>query len=232
MLGKKDLYCLLRVRLFKGVKENELSTMLSCLGATIKSYQKDNIILYAEDEVHAVGIILDGNVQVIREDIAGNRMILTELGQADLFAESLACAQVKKSPVSVIAISGCRILFVTFSRIVTTCSSSCVFHNRLITNMIQEVAEKNILLDRRIDILSKRSIRDKLLTYLSAQAQVSGKMQFRIPFNRNELADFICVDRSAMSRELSRMRDEGLLEFHKNLFKLLFPSGLGGIAYE
>lgn len=218
---KKYLKLLETVSLFHNIKTDDLLKIINCLGAHIKDYKKDDIIQLAGEPVTQVGIILAGKIQVIREDFIGNRLILADLSEGDLFSETFAFADVEHSPVSVLASSDCRILAISFQSMVRCCSSACDFHFKLIENMLKIVAEKNIRLNEKIILLSRRTIREKVLYYLLAESGKSENRIITIPFNRNELADYICVDRSALSRELCKMRNEGMIDFHKNRFKLL-----------
>ncbi len=194
--------------------------MLKCLDAKVKAFSKNEIIIMTEDNISHIGIILSGKAQVERVDFIGNKNIVTMLTEGDLFAEALVCAGIKKSPVTVETVTGCEVMFIDYNRIITTCSVSCQFHLKLIENMIKVIAEKNIMLNQKLELVSKRTTRDKLLAYLFFQAQNQKSDKFEIPFTRNELADFLCVDRSAMSRELSRLRDDGVIKFHKNTFEI------------
>lgn len=156
----------------------------------------------------------------MREDIFGNRAILTALMPGQLFGETFACAGVEILPVSVIAVSDCKILLLDYRRIITTCPTACVFHSRLIENMLKILAGKNLVLNQKIEALSARTTREKLLAYLVAQAGVAGSRRFTIPSTRQELADYLSVDRSAMSREMGIMQKEGMIRFKKNCFEL------------
>ena len=206
--------------LFKGIAESELGSLLQCLGAIASTYAKGRAIMRAGQPVSGVGVICDGTVQVIRDDITGNRSILASLGRGELFAETFACAQVDKMPVSVVAATKCVILKINYRRILTTCSSSCFFHNKMLENMLSILAHKNLALNQKNEFLSARGMREKIKAYLLAQAKRAGKPGFSIPFNRQELADYLAVERSALSRELSNMQNEGLISFHKDLFEL------------
>jgi len=217
---KKYIDVLKTVSLFEGIEESMLEPMLACLGSTVGNFKKHDIIFLTESEISSVGIVLSGSVQIVKEDILGNRMILAQFHEGELFGESLACAGLKKSPVTVLAASGCEILFIQFKKIVTVCSSVCNFHTTLIENMLRIIANKNILLNNKIDIIFQKTTREKLLAYFMTQIKKSGSKSFEIPFSRDELADYLCVNRSAMSRELGKMRDEGLLKFNKNKFEL------------
>lgn len=218
------------VRLFDGIEGSELADLLDCMGARVVSYAREQFVFLAGDPVSGMGIVCSGSVQVVREDVFGNRAILAKLQEGDLFGEVFACAGVERLPVSVVAMEAAQILLVDFRKIVSTCSSNCPFHGRLIENMLGILADKNLMLNRKIEALSARSTRGKLLAFLDAQARTAGSRHFRIPFNRQELADYLSVDRSAMSAELGKMRDEGLLRFRRDEFQLLKPEGTSGEA--
>lgn len=218
---KQNLKTLMLSSLFQGVTEPELEAMLNCLGAVERKYKKNDVILLAGTKVSSVGILVEGNAQITRDDAEGNRAILSELGRADLFAEAYVAAGSAEVPITVIATTDCRIAWIPFSKIVGTCSVACGFHRTLVQNMMQVIAMKNILMNEKMRILSCKTTKEKLITYLADYSERVGKNKFKIPFSRNELADFLSVDRSAMSRELSRLRDEGFLNYHKNEFEIL-----------
>ena len=169
----------------------------------------------------SIGIVLGGAVHVLREDFWGKRKIVARVEGGGLFGEAFACAGVEKLPISVIAAEDSEILFVNSVRIIKTCPTSCTFHIRLIKNLTLLLAEKNIALIQKLECLTQPNTREKLLSYLSGQARLAGKSAFSIPFNREELADYLSVERSAMSAELSKMRDDGLVLYQKNHFELL-----------
>lgn len=217
---KQNIKILKQSPLFQGVEETDLEAMLSCLGATERKYSKNDVILLAGTRVTSVGILAEGNAQITRDDAEGNRAILSELEKADLFAEAYVAAGSEEIPITVVATTDCRIVWVPFSKIVGTCSNACGFHKTLVQNMMKVIAVKNIWMNEKMRILSCKTTKEKLMTYLSDYSERTGKNKFKIPFSRNELADFLSVDRSAMSRELSRLRDEGYLDYHKNEFEL------------
>ncbi len=206
--------------LFVGISEGEIEPLLSCLSAKKRQYEKNAFIFSENESVSSVGLILSGGVHVIKEDYWGNRDILAHLGPGELFAEAFSCAEMAKLPVSVIAIEKAEVLLIDCQKIITTCPTSCAFHTRLIQNLLQILASKNILLMQKIEQLSKRTTKEKLLAYLSAESKKAASSTFTIPFNREELADYLSVDRSAMSNELSKMRDAELLTFSRNHFEL------------
>ena len=217
---KEYLPSLSGMPLFGGIPPEELSALLGCLNAKKAGYRKQDIILLEGQPVSTAGVVLSGTIRVVKEDYLGNRNILTELAPGDLFAESYACVQADRLPVTVLSVTDSEILWIDYGRIVTTCPSACRFHSRLIENMLKIIASKNIALSRKIEHVSKRTTREKILAYLSDEAAGCGKNEFDIPFGRQEMADYLCVDRSAMSAELGRLRDEGILRFHRNHFVL------------
>ena len=207
--------------LFDGIDQNDYTTLINCLGGIEKTYSKDNYILLAGDTVDYVGVILSGKVKIIKEDFFGTRNIIAELGEGDVFGEAFACAGVWISNETVQASTDCRIMMIQFKKLVTTCSNACAFHSALIANMLKIVAKKNIHMSDKMEIISKRTTREKIMTYLLSEAEKKHNQRFEIPFSRNELADYLCVERSAMSRELSKMQQDKLIRYTKNNFELL-----------
>ena len=205
--------------LFDGIAFSDFENMLSCLSAKTIRYKKGGVILLSGDAVNFVGMILSGSVQIIKEDADGRIAILAELSVSDIFGEAFACAGISQSPVTIQASEDSELLFIDYKKIVATCSSACPFHAKLIENMLKLIAVKNLLLNQKIEILSKRTTREKLFCYFDLQRGAAKK--FDISFNREDLARYLCVDRSAMSNELSKMRNEGLIRFYKNTFEIL-----------
>ena len=209
-----------KTSLFRGTSEEELPILLDCLAPTTREYAKNELILRQGEDVSAVGLVLSGRAQVIEEDFWGNRSILADAWPGDLFAEAYAFLPGERLRVSVVAAEPTGVMLLDAKRMLEVCSSACRFHTRLVQNILAESARKNLALTRKVSHMSKRSTREKLLSYLSGQALGAGSDAFEIPFNRQQLADYLCVDRSAMSSELCKMRDEGLLVFDKNRFQL------------
>lgn len=210
---------LTKIALMQGLNEQEISLILNCLQAKIKKYEKGETIFQEGEKIEEIGIIFSGTVTVQRNDYWGNRSIVALLGEMDVFGETFACLN-QASDVQVIAEESSEILFLQVNRVLTTCSSSCQFHNRLIRNLLGICAKKNYQMNVKVDILSQKTTREKLLTFLSRQAIYLGKQQFEIPFNRQQLADYLSVDRSAMTVELGKLKKEGIIEFQKNVFTL------------
>ncbi len=214
------LYVLLSSQLFSGISEKELRAMLSCLDARIEDYPKGAFVLRAGDVVDSIGLILSGNVLVIQEDIWGNRNILSKVGQGQTFATAYACAPGSVLNSAVLAENSVSVMFLNLKRILNICSSACAHHNRIIRNLLGELAQKNLSIKGKLTHMGQRSTRAKTMSYLSAEAQRLGKYEFDIPFSRQELADYLAVDRSGLSIELGKMQKEGLLVFHRNHFVL------------
>ena len=218
---KKYLNVLKATELFRGIEEADFERLLSCLGARTVCYEKGRSIFSGGERIREFGVVLAGQVQVIQDDYYGNRSILASVGPGNLFGESFACAGVEALPVGVVASEKCEVLLVDCGRLTAPCAKACGFHGRMIQNMLRIVSMKNIALTQKIEFTSKRATREKLLAYLSAEARRAGGSRFAVPFNRQELADYLSVERSAMSAELSKLRDQGVLKYRKNEFELL-----------
>ena len=217
----KEMLSVLRTSgIFSGISEEETEKMLHCLEVRPETFQKDEYILRAGDRVEAFGLVITGKVLIIQEDFWGNRNILAAVGAGHCFAETFACSPGAVLNVSVMAQTNVQVLFFSVKRILTTCPSTCSHHSRMIRNLLSELAEKNLRLNEKITHLGQRSRRAKILSYLSAEAQRHGSAEFDIAFSRQQLADYLSVDRSGLSMELSRMQEEGLLEYRKNHFVL------------
>lgn len=208
--------------LFRGIARQDLAALLLCLSAEKRTYEKGSFVFWEGQAARHVGIVASGAVHVLREDYRGNRTLLSSIGPGELFGEAFACAGTQSLPVSVMAATQTEVLLVDCRKIMCTCPSTCVFHQRVIENLLSILAQKSVAQNERLGILSQRTTREKVLAYLAEQAQKAGSSRFTIPFSRQELADYLCVERSAMSAELSRMRHDGLIEVNKREFCLLF----------
>ena len=206
--------------LFDGIREEELTGLLGCLGARQVQGKKGQFLFREGDDTHSIGIVLTGSVQLIREDYYGDRSILTHIGPKQLFGESYAFSGAKALPVSVVADEDSQILLLDSRRIGVCCSNACSFHSRLIYNLLRVVSRKNLVLHQKIQITSKRTTREKLMAFLLEQAKEHGS-SFTIPYDRQELADYLEVDRSGLSVEIGKLRREGVLEAKKDRFRLL-----------
>jgi len=217
----KDFLSVIRSsQLFSGVTETELASVLACLNAEKTSFPKEAYLMHIGDTAEAIGLVLSGSMLIVQEDIWGNRQILSKAGPGQTFAAAFACAPGAVLNVSVVAETPVTVMFLNVKRILTMCTAACSCHSRIIRNLLGELAGKNLMLSEKVSHMGQRTTRAKLMSYLSAQAQAHGAYEFDIPFSRQQLADYLAVERSGLSVELCKMRDAGLLEFHKSHFVL------------
>ena len=199
----KEFFPVLRSsQLFSGVSEEELTAMLTCLGAEKRSFPKEAFLLRSGDTAESIGLVLSGSVLVIQEDIWGNRNILSKAGPGQTFAAAYACAPGSVLNVSVVAETPVTVLLMNVKRILNVCPSACTHHSRIIRNLLGELAEKNLRFGEK-------------LTHMRL-----GTYEFDVPFSRQQLADYLAVERSGLSLELGKMKKDGLLDFHKSHFVL------------
>ena len=206
--------------LFKGIGPEERKAMAGCIGYHVDSFRKGEIVAFENEHIKHVGVVVEGSVDMIKEDLWGNKTLLLRIRKNEVFGETFACGSDNMSVVTFMVSEDAKILFLSFDRVMRSCSSACPFHHQLIENMVQIIANKNRDLMRKVEVVSKRTIREKLLTYLSIQAQTQASRYVEIPLGRVELAEYLCVDRSALTRELVKMREEGLLDYDRNCFRL------------
>ena len=218
---KKYFEVLRKCPLFNQIEDESLVRALVCLGAKEKSYKKGDTVLTEGQEAKYFGIVLKGSVQLERVDYYGNRSILTSIEPSQLFGEAFACAGIKSLPIDVIAAEDTDIFFIDVRHIASPCEGACAFHAQLIINLLNIVAKKNLVLHQKIEITSKHSTREKLMTYLFLQEKNTGSRTFTIPYNRQELADYLGVERSGLSAEISKLRNEKVLECKRSTFTLL-----------
>lgn len=219
-LKRQELDILQTSALFRGIAREDILKMADCLGAYVKKIPGEGAVFRAGGRVEEIGLVLSGGVRMEENDIWGNRNIIGRAGPGDVFAETYACIGKEPLMVDVIAERPCEILFLKLQKMLTTCPASCGFHSELIRNLTVVLAEKNLGLTRKIRLITPRSLRERVLAYLSQEALRQGKDEITIPFNRQQMADFLNVDRSALSGELSKMQKEGLIKYHKNRFVL------------
>lgn len=218
---QKHFNVLRKCRLFDKIDDANLVKMLGCLGAKIESFDKKYTIFAEGSPAKYIGIVLSGSAQVIQVDYYGNRSILIEVEPSEMFAEAFACAETEAMPVSVVANEPCEVMFIDCSHILHTCSNNCGFHQQMIFNLMKDLATKTIAFHKKVEITSKRSTREKLITYLSIYAKKVNSNKFEIPFDRQELADYLEVERSGLSAEISKMKKDGIIDCDKNRFVLL-----------
>lgn len=206
--------------LFQGISEADIEKILVCLGAVEKSYTKDEVIYHAGDFVESMGLVLTGSVNIENNDLWGNKSILNHITKGQIFAETYACIPDEPLMVSVAAAESANVLFLKTSHLLKSCTRACTYHHRLLRNLLTVTAQKNLNLSSRILHTSSKTIRGRLVSYLSFQAARQKSVEITIPFNRQQLADYLGVDRSAMSHELGKMQKDGLLNADKNHFYL------------
>lgn len=217
---KKYLEILKKCPLFYNIEDENLLRMLNCLGAKVVLFDKKYTVFHEGDKIKHIGIVLSGSAQVAQIDFYGNRSILNSVEPSHVFGEAFACAEADFLPVSIIANEPSEIMLIDCMHILHTCTNNCGFHQQLIFNLMKDLAGKTVQLHQKMEVCAKRTTRDKLLTYLDLQAKKYGK-EFTIPYDRQELADYLEVDRSGLSLEISKLRKEGVLENRKNFFRLL-----------
>ena len=218
---KKYIPVLKRTKLFSGVGEEDISSLLSCLGARKKEYKKGEYILREGEHIRDIFILVEGKIHIQKDDYWGNRSILSVISVGEMFGEGYAALESGALLNDVVAVEVSSVIFFDVKRILTTCSSACRFHNMIVQNMFFAISDKNRKLVQKLGYMSGRTTRTKLISYLSEEAKRQGSSSFTVPFNRQQLADYLCVDRSAMSNELCKMRDEGMIKFEKSRFELL-----------
>lgn len=218
---KKFFNVLRKCPLFNQIEDENLLKMLSCLGAKIDFFDKKYTIMAEGNPVRYIGIMLSGSAQIMRVDYYGNRSIVANVEPSEMFAEAFACAETEVLPVTVIANEPCEVMFIDCSHILHTCTNNCTFHQQMIFNLMKNLAVKNIMLHQKTEITSKRTTREKLLAYLMLYAKKTGSNSFDIPFDRQELADYLEVDRSGLSAEISKLCKEGIIESRRKHFELL-----------
>jgi CRP-like cAMP-binding protein len=219
-VGMTEILERVRSPLFDGISAQERGAMLGCIGYHIGTFKKGGIVALEGENLRHIGIVLSGSVDMVKEDLWGHKTMLLRIRKDEIFGETFACGEDNLSVVTFQVSEDARILFLPFDRVMHSCTMACRFHHQLIENMVHIIANKNRDLMRKVEVVSRRSIREKLLTYLSIQAQAQGSRYFEIPLGRLELAEYLCVDRSALTRELAKMKDEGLLDYDRNWFRI------------
>lgn len=218
---KKYIQVLKKSKIFVGVSEDELSSLLTCLNARLYTYKKGEYVLRQGDHLQDIIVLVEGDLHIQKDNYWGNRSILGQISVGEMFGEAYVAPDSCSLLNDVVALENSTVIFFDVRRIITTCSCACKFHSKIIENLFFSISDKNRKLVQKLSHMSERSTREKLISYLSEEAKRRNTSSFSIPFNRQQLADYLSVDRSAMSNELCKMRNEGLIEFDKNVFKLL-----------
>lgn len=208
------------MNIFDGIEEKDFEALTACMQAVKKSYKKGEIIFNTGDKITSVCYVSEGKVQLVKDDYDGNKIIITNVVKGDSFAEAFVFAGKEKSFVCAIALEDTQILFLNFKKILSIYSNTCQFHKRLLENILKIIASKNILLQERIELLSKKTLKERILYMLFKEKIKHNTNIFEITYSREQMAEYIGADRSALSRELSKMKQEKILDYHKNSFKL------------
>ncbi len=207
--------------LFRSVGENDLSNLIRCLNAQVKCFKAEEYIFLSGDKINHIGIVISGVVEIMKENLSGNKHIVAMMGPSDMFAEGIVCTASRISPVSVRIKQEANIMLIPYERVIRSCGNSCDFHIKLIQNMMIILGERNVRLNHKLELLTLKGMRQKLATYLLNEGSDLGSSIFQVPLNRTELADYLNVSRTSMCRELTRMKEEGLIDYYGNSFKLL-----------
>jgi len=218
---KEYLSVLQACPLFRGINADDLTSMLDCLGVVVRNFSRRETILAEGEPARHIGIVLSGSAQIVQVDYFGNRSIIGGVGPGELFGESFACAEVEVLPVDVVASESAQIMLIDCRRVIRTCSNGCGFHQQLIYNLMKVAAMKNLAFQQKIQITSKRTTREKLMAYLLLQAKRNNSRKFCIPYDRQELADYLAVDRSGLSAEIGKLCREGIIKSNRSHFELL-----------
>lgn len=221
---EKYVKILKNTSLFSGVAEEEILAMLGCLNASLKTYKKGEYVFHQGETISSITVLVSGMLHVQHDDYWGNRNIINLIEVGEMFGEAYVSPDSGVMMNNVIAIEDSAVMFFDAKQVLTTCSSACRFHAIVVQNLFYAISDKNRKLVQKLSHMSKRSTREKLMSYLSDESSRQKSSSFDISFNRQQLADFLSVDRSAMSNELSKMRDDGLIQFDKNHFTLLYES--------
>lgn len=210
-----------RCVLFENIYRDDILSMLDCFGAAVRTVGRNAPILSEGESAEFVGIMLKGSANVVKQDYYGDRSIVGRVEPGQMFAESFACAGVPVLPVSVVANEECRVMLIHCQRITVGCANACSFHSQVIFNLLKAVAARNLEFHQKLEITAKRTTREKLMAYLLSQAKLHNSSTFTIPYDRQALADYLGVERSAMSAEISKLRADGVLQSTRNQFTIL-----------
>lgn len=207
--------------LFMGIDEKAMLPLLQCMQAQKRSYRKGSVLFSADEPATALGLVLSGRINTVHQDVFGGNSIVGSSEKGQLFCEAFSCSTSGRMPVSVVAQTDCEVLLIQTERILHTCANSCAQHHKISENLVHILAEKYVSLNQKVIHLSERTTRRKLLSYLSEQAKDAKDGVFAIPFNQQELADYLFIDRSGLSMELNKMKREGIIDFDREKFRLL-----------
>lgn len=203
--------------LFQGITKEDYEKMMLCFHSVEKHYEHGAVICTYGNSSESIGIVLEGTVQLLRTHPDGRQTILEQLGAGDIFSETLSFVSENSSTIQVVCSSRCRIQFIDYSHLIKRCPKACPYHSLLVNNALQMISQKAVHLSERLEVLSQRSIREKLQCYFCLLAEQNHSRTFLLPFSYSALADYLSVDRSAMMRELKRMKEKNLIRTDRYL---------------
>lgn len=220
-MDNKWIEVIKKTDLFRDIEPTDIPHLLKCFNCRVNEYKKDEYIAIEGDKFTGVGLLLQGNVAITKEDFNGNQNIITILKTGDTFGEVIAFTDNAKWPSSVLAQSDCHIMFFNPERVLGMCNSACLFHKTLVKNMLRIISTKAQILNKKVEYLTMKTIRGKLCKYILDHYKKSKNLTVNLPLNRNDLANFLNVTRPSLSRELCNMRDDGIIDFHKETIKII-----------
>ena len=218
---EKFLPILTQSALFHTIKPEDLRGMLGCLQPKIHAYAKNDYIALEGENLSGIGIMLVGHGIIIKENAAGQRYIMGRLESGDIFGEMVVYAVNSVWPATIQALENCTVMFLSREKIIGECCKTCPWHRSLIENILRIISEKALFLNKKLEYLTIRSMRGKISAYLLDQYKKNKLPMFTLPMKRHELADFLHVSRPSMSREMGKMRDEGVIKFERSTIEIL-----------
>lgn len=214
-----------KTSLLHGMTDEELTALMESLSPRVRRYDKGELLLMAGYETKEVGLILEGEITAAKPMPDGTSITMARMGPGGVFADVLAGGR-SKSPVNVAAASPCLVLYLPCAALLRPCGEPNTAHWKLLQNWLETISKKYFSLDRRLELLCCKSLRGRICLWLLEQREQTGSDTFTIAMTRSELAAYLNCDRSALSRELSRMQEEGLIELFRSTFKVTDPEKL------
>lgn len=209
------------MNIFDGISEKELKDLFNCISPLKRSYLAGELIYDTQDKINYVGYIEEGSIQLLKDDYEGNKLIVANLNSGETFGEAFIFSDMEQSRLCVLAKENTRVIFLDYRKLFMYCSHACTFHKKLVENIVKIMSGRILLLQTRLELLSKKTLRERILYLLKEEKENHNKQIFEIPYSREQMAEYIGADRSALSRELSKMKADGLIDYHKNSFKIL-----------
>ena len=225
-LNKEEVLRYSDMEIFKGIEKENLNALLYCMKSYVRSYKKGEMIHLEENHEKHVGVVLYGSIHMIKTDVWGKETLLTYMGEGEIFGETFGNSASEDEYVSFLSAAKTEVLFLSFEKAIHVCKNQCGFHFRLIENLFDLISKKNIQLMEKIEVTSRSSLREKILAYLSLQAQKQKSKYIELGLSRTDMAQFLCTNRSAMTRELSALKEEGVIDFDRNTFILKAQAAL------